>query len=69
MDNLSDQISTEIDRRKIKKLIDDGVITEEELAHAPVYELTQNCKCEDGEPNEQNKCTKCGTQFGSDRVA
>lgn len=66
--SLHDQISAEKDRRKIKKLIDDGVISPEELANAPIYELTQVCKCRNAEPNENGRCTKCLTKYEEKRV-
>ena len=36
LDEFHDQVAAEIDRRKLKKLVDNGTITTEQLANAPV---------------------------------
>lgn len=41
---LSDVLATEIDRRKIQALIDDGTISPEELANAPIVEYGPNAR-------------------------
>ena len=39
--NFDDTVKAEIDRRKIQKLIDDGVITADEIANAPIIDTTE----------------------------
>ena len=41
MNELQDQISTELDRRKIQRLIDEGIITFRELCEAEVIDRTE----------------------------
>lgn len=36
---LHDQLAIESDRRKLEKLVNDGVISREELARAPIVEV------------------------------
>lgn len=53
-----DAINGEIDKRKIAKLVDDNVISQEELAH-PIIVL--ECpKCKHHQNPDNNACEKCG---------
>lgn len=45
-DNLGDTVSAEIDRRKIQKLVEDGIISHDELQNAPIVEIAED----DGRP-------------------
>lgn len=40
MDDMHDQVAGEIDRRKLEKLVEDGIVTQEELDNAQIIDLT-----------------------------
>lgn len=40
---LSDQVNGELDRRKLEKLVDDNVISAEELQNAPIIDTSECC--------------------------
>lgn len=65
IDDLHDKISGELDKRKMKRLVDDGLISLDDIANAPIYILTANCKCND-EPDANNRCRKCLTKYTSE---
>lgn len=61
--NFRDQISIEIDRRKLQKLVDDGITTWDEIANAPVYMVRPSCECDEWlEGGEVMRCPKCGAE-------
>jgi hypothetical protein len=62
-DEFHDQLAMQTDKRKILKLIDDGVIDRDLLANAPVYKLIQACSCPNAEPNEADRCSHCYTKY------
>ncbi len=61
--NDKDAISSELDRRKLQKLVDEGVITEEEIANANINYLKQVCRCENSVPTYHGYCNKCYTKY------
>ena len=58
MSNLHDDISGQIDKRKINKLVDDGFISAEELASARIVYTCPNCNHEQDAYNDT--CEACG---------
>lgn len=56
-----DKISNEIDRRKLQKLVDDEMISAEELANAPIYIICPNCGAEELAVNDV--CPKCEVSY------
>ena len=62
LDELHDAFALETDRRKIQRLLDDGVITDEELANATVHMLESNCDCGVGH-DENDRCPRCLTKW------
>ena len=40
---LHDLVGGEVDKRKLNKLVDDGVISAEELANAPIHDTSECC--------------------------
>lgn len=65
--NLNDTISVEIDRRKIRRIIEQGLVTPEELAGAKIYLIRQVCSCPNSRPSAKNKCVGCGTPYEEKR--
>jgi predicted amidophosphoribosyltransferase len=53
-----DEIYGEIDKRKVSKLVDNGVISAEELASAPIVLECPKCKQHQDPYNEA--CENCG---------
>ena len=53
---LSDQINSEIDKRKLQKLQDDGF----DISNAPIYVIEPTCQCNDGLEGNPLACAKCG---------
>lgn len=51
------EINSEIDRRKLQKLVDAGKISAEELAEAPIYTECPKCKYLS---QSEIRCPKCG---------
>lgn len=66
MENLSltELIELEMDRRKITQLIDDGIITPQELANAMIVEVKVTPACDCGFDislkDEIPRCPACG---------
>lgn len=58
---MRDDLNTELDKRKLQKLVDDGMITAEELANAPIYVECPHC----GKilQSEEPYCLKCGKNY------
>lgn len=55
--NLSDELNTEVDKRKLGKLVESGKISAEDLANAPVYIECPKCKHEN---IDHVRCANCG---------
>lgn len=53
----SDKVKIEIDRRKLEKLVDDDVITDEDIANARIVFM---CNCGQEQDVENEICIKCG---------
>lgn len=54
MSELKDTVSGELDRRRIESLIEDGIISVEDIARAPIIRAEPTCKCGCGlEPNDK----------------
>lgn len=65
---ISDQVSAEIDRRKIQKLIDEGKIDPEQLRNAPIVEL-KSPPIPFGPPDAMNiKSVTCNWQGDCGRI-
>lgn len=58
MINEIDEINGELDRRKVNRLVEDGVISAEELANAPI--VLECPKCKYHQNPENDICEKCG---------
>jgi len=66
---IKDQVSAELDKRKIQNLIDAGVIKVEDVARAPIIRSEPSCNCNQGLemndkkfghfPHAQLVCPKC----------
>lgn len=64
LDDIHDKLLAESDKRKVKKLVDDGIISPNDIANAKIYVLTANCNCE-SEPDANNRCKNCLTKYSS----
>jgi hypothetical protein len=56
--NDMDYINGEIDRRKVAKLVDDGILSEDELRNAPVVLECPVCKHQ--QSPFADECESCG---------
>lgn len=61
MSELRDELNIQSDRRKIQKLIDDGIVSAEDVYGAQVYMVCPECKLRQNPDND--KCEKCGTDI------
>lgn len=68
LDDLHDDIITQKAVRQLQQAIDDGLITPEEIANAPVIMYTQVCDCDNFEVTDNGRCTKCLTKCKEERV-
>lgn len=62
IDDFSDHLNAQTDKRKIEKLMDEGIIDPDDLANAPIYLVEPNCSCGSGlEPDSENtlRCPTC----------
>lgn len=57
-DELGDNVSIEIDKRKLNSLVDDGIVSAEELANAPI--VLECPKCKHHQDPYNDICEKCG---------
>jgi hypothetical protein len=48
MDNLKDEVNIELDRRRVESLIEQGVVSIEDIARAPIIRAEPSCKCGKG---------------------
>lgn len=57
-----EDINQELDKRKLKKLLDEEVITDEELRNAPILTISECCGADltAEYPIGKTKCSKCG---------
>lgn len=53
---MEEQVNSQIDSRKLQKLVDDGVITDNELDNASVVLV---CSCGQEQSVYNNNCEKC----------
>ncbi len=60
-DELGDNLNVEIDGRKLKKLVDDNVVTAEDIANAPIYIECPHCK--HSQLLAGDDCEKCGKNY------
>lgn len=58
---MRDELNTELDKRKLQKLLDNGMITAEELANAPIYVECPHCG--DSLETEEPHCISCGRRY------
>ena len=67
MSNLHDDISGQIDKRKINKLVDDEIISPEELASAEIWIECPNCGYEavldESQDIDNYTCEDCGERI------
>lgn len=54
---MRDEIYAEIDRRKVERLVDHGVISREEIENAPIV---FQCECGQEQDVDNDRCIKCG---------
>lgn len=62
--DFADRLNIESDRRKLRVLVERGVVTEEELNTAPVYIIEPNCNCGEGlrPVGSDLRCPRCNTK-------
>ena len=61
MNSFGDEIAAQLDKRKIEKLVDDGAITPEDIANAPIYVECPKCLFE--ADAELDVCPECGYDY------
>lgn len=59
--DFKDELNIQSDKRNIESLIDDGIISGEEIANAPIILIEPTCKCNKGlEPvGKELRCPNC----------
>lgn len=57
----TDKVKAEIDRRKLQKLVDNGVVSAEDIANAPIY--VECPYCGDLLEAEEAHCIRCGKRY------
>lgn len=61
-DELGDTVAIEMDRRKLQKLVDDGKITQEELANARIVNIVCPNNSRHGLTPDGQRCGICGAE-------
>lgn len=61
-DELGDNLNMQIDQRKLQKLADDGIISLEDIASAPILSVSECCGVDmiAEYPDGDATCEKCG---------
>ena len=55
-----DELNIQSDKRKIEKLVDDEVVTAEDIANAPIYIECPKCKHNN---LDLDRCENCGEKY------
>jgi hypothetical protein len=58
----TDLVNMELDRRKIQKLIDDGIISDEQLMSAPIIRLVCPNDPKHGLTEDATRCVVCDVE-------